>query len=222
LIGIFLAGVSFGCFEVSVPALLAKTGLSVIKTNLLWSVGPLCWTITVPIVGWLIDKSGPIGFFVTGLFVYALCYPLFHLMVDTLWGLGIIIALIFVIDAVLELTVYPIIAVIVDSRKAAIILPFAYSLNEVCIQAGFAVGNLIGVPLDLWGGLKAIGSVIGGMDGVFGIISLFLWRHSLSSSNVHVQELIGASDVRETAAISNQEPAAEKIGYSVKQAEASN
>ena len=211
LIGIFSTGVSFGCFEVTVPALLANTELSVIMTNLLWSIGPLCFTIVVPIIGFMVDKRGPTRFFILGLFLFAVFYPLFHLVADSLWGLGLIIGLIFTMDAFLEVTVYPIIALIVDARNANSILPFAYSMNEVCIQAGFAVGDLVGVPISEWGGLKAIGIIMGGWDGLFGIISIFLWRYSLRLPVVEVPGTAADSDIRNEPDIMPQASQVEKV-----------
>jgi MFS family permease len=168
--GIFTAGVSFGCFEVTVPAILTDR-LDVIQSNLMWSIGPLVFTILAPLIGMIIDKFGPFPPFVCGQILYAVLYPVFHLMQTSLAGVGTMIGIAFGIEAVLEVSIYPIMAAIVDSRKPHALPTVAYSLNEIFIQAGFAVGALLGVLMYDWGGLRGIGFIIGPWNTLLAITS---------------------------------------------------
>lgn len=183
-LGIFTAGVSFGCFEVTIPALLVDQ-LDVIKSNLMWSIGPLVFTILAPLLGIIIDKFGPFPPFICGQSLYAVLYPVFYLMQDSLGALGVMIGIAFGIEAVLEVSVYPIMAAIVDARKPHALLTVAYSLNEVFIQAGFAAGDLLGVRMYDWGGLRGIGLIIGPWNALLAIIS-FIFLISFSKRDRHV------------------------------------
>ena len=175
-IGIMSAGVSFGCFESTVPAILLHQLNSVIKTNLMWSIGPLMFTILAPILGYLIDKFGPIYVFISGLFFYAIFYPLFSTIAVNIAGLGAIVALAFACEAILEVSVYPIMAAVVDARQPAATLTIAYALNEVFIQCGFAIGDILGDAIHAWRGLLAMGAIMGGWNGVLAIVFLLLIR----------------------------------------------
>jgi predicted MFS family arabinose efflux permease len=175
LVGIFSAGVSFGCFEVTVPPILADR-LDVIKTNLMWSIGPLVFTVIAPLLGMLIDKIGPFLPFVTGVALYAVFYPFVYLMQDSLGGIGAVIAVMFGIEAILEMSVYPIMAAIVDARKPVATLTVAYSLNEVFIQAGYAIGNLVGVAIYEWRGLQALGYLLGPSNALLALVSIVVLK----------------------------------------------
>lgn len=180
LVGIFSAGVSFGCLEATLPALLTEQ-LDVIKTNLMWSIGPLVFTIAAPVLGILIDKFSPSKVFVSGFFLYALFYPLFSTFAKTLGGLGAVIAVSFMTESVIEVAVYPVMAQIVDERKPAATLTIAYAINEMSIQAGFAVGNILGVVMYAWEGLLGMGAVMGSWDLVVGILSIFFLNRKFNS-----------------------------------------
>ena len=166
-VGIFSSGASFGSCEGTLPTILAEWdgGIPVLKANLIWSVGPLTFTILAPIIGYLIDVIGPAWVFAIGQLMYPIFYPVFYLMAETLEGLGGVIAVAFAIQAFMELSVYPLVASIIDSIGIPGALPIGYSLNEVFLQGGYATGNILGVVLITWKGLRYMGLIIGGWDG---------------------------------------------------------
>jgi MFS family permease len=180
LFAIFATGASFGSFEATVPSILADQ-LEVIEANLMWSIGPLTFTIAAPLLGILIDKFGPTRIFICGFFLYSIFYPLFSTITVNLGGLAASIALAFSIEATTEVSVYPVIAQLVEARKPLATLTVAYALNEMCIQAGFAVGNIVGVVIYDWEGLLGLGAVMGGLDLIVGILAVF-FRKKISSN----------------------------------------
>ncbi len=177
LAGIFSAGMTFGCFESTIPAILADQ-LDVIQANLMWSIGALVFTIAAPVLGILIDKVGAYRVFVSGLFLYAIFYPLMSTIAVNLGGLGAIIAIVVAIEAVLEVSVYPVMAAVVDAQKPLATLTIAYAMNEVFIQGGFAIGDILGVALYLWKGLLGIGAIMGAWDGLLGICCVVVLHRS--------------------------------------------
>ena len=73
-------------------------------------------------------------------------------------------------------------AQIVDDRKPVATLTVAYAVNEMSIQAGFAVGNILGVVMYAWKGLLGMGAVMGSWDFVVGILSIFFLLNIKSNS----------------------------------------
>jgi MFS family permease len=181
LVGVFFTGITFGCIEIVVPKIIADWnggGLSVIDSNLIWSVGPLAFTLMAPVAGPLIDKLGAVKMFVIGQFLMALFYPFFTLMEGSLVGVGSIVAIAFAIEAIMELSSYALVAHVNDATHLPKALPVGYSLNEMSMHAGFAVGDLIGSLLATWMGLLGVGVVTATGNGFLGLLSIFLvvWR----------------------------------------------
>jgi MFS family permease len=174
LVGIFSSGVTSGCIEIVVPQLITKYngGLPVLESNLIWTLGPLAFTLVAPLAGHLIDKLGAATMFLTAQFLIALFYPLYFLMDSSLVGIGSIVMTSFALEAIMELSAYALIAQIVDSTKLVNALPVGYSLNEVSIQGGFAVGNIIGVLLAEWMGLLGVGLIMGSVNGFLAIAAV--------------------------------------------------
>jgi predicted MFS family arabinose efflux permease len=178
MVGIMSAGITFGTLEATLPRMLSDWdgGLPVIEANLIWSVGPLVFTLLSPLIGYVIDKLRPLRVFIFGIFLYAVLYPLFYLMAVSLPGLGTVIGIAFGIEAILETSVYPLVAEIVESStKTPNALPLGYSLNEIFIQAGFATGDLAGVALMDWKGFKYMGIIIGSWDAFLFLICMIIY-----------------------------------------------
>ena len=166
--GIFSGGLSMGSCEATLPQMLAdwEGGLDVVTANLIWSVGALTFTLVAPLVGFLVDKVGPSRVFVTGLGMSAVVYPLFHLFAQSLQGLGATVSVAFFVETLVEISIYPLVAVLIDAAKVPNAHPVGYSLTEVSIQAGFALGSIAGRALFDWEGLLAMGLFIGGWNGL--------------------------------------------------------
>ncbi len=177
LVGIFSDGFSFGSCESTLPAILAEWNngsLDVIISSLIYSVGPLMFTICAPIAGWFVDKVGHYKVMIFGLSMFVIFFPLFQLFDDTLAGVGACIGIAFGIASVVEVAVYPCIAAIVESTNIAHADAIGYALGDMFIQAGYAIGNLAGRRLYDWGGMLAMGVSIAGWDALIVLISVFI------------------------------------------------
>ena len=167
LTGILSHGFSFGCCESVLPVYLTdwdSNSLSVLTTSLIYSVGPLTFTVVAPIAGYMVDRVGHYKVLLTGITLYAVLFPLFQLFVDSLVGLGACIALSFGICAVCEVSVFPFIADIAEKTDIAHADTIAFATNEMAIQCGFAVGNVVGRQLVDWKGMVVFGWFIAGWD----------------------------------------------------------
>ena len=175
--GILSDGFSFGCCESTLPATLVEwdnKSLSVLTTSLIYSVGPLAFTIVAPIAGYLVDKKGHHNVLLGGLILFTIFAPLFQLFTHTLVGVGACIALAFAITAVCEVAIYPFIADIAERTAIPHADTVAYAINELFIQAGYAVGNVCGRVLLDWNGFLAMGCFIAGWDAVAVVFSIFV------------------------------------------------
>ena len=163
-IGIYSNGMSMGSCESTLPQLLVdwdNGSLDVIVTNLMWSIGPLTFTIFAPIVGWLVDKFGAHKVFITGLGLSGVVYPLFDIISATLVGLGVTISLAFFVETIIEVSVYPLVGTLIDACHVANSHPVGYAMTEMSIQGGFAIGAVVGRALFDWNGLLAMGIFMG-------------------------------------------------------------
>ena len=195
LVGIFSDGFSFGSCESTLPAILTEWdghSLDVVTASLIYSVGPLVFTICAPIAGWFVDRVGHYKVMIFGLCMFVIFFPLFQLFDDTLVGLGACFAIAFGIVAIVEVSVYPCIAAIVESTNIANAEAIGFALGDMCIQAGFAIGNLAGRRLYDWGGMLAMGVFIAGWDGLVILISLLImWfypRKKLADKECKVED----------------------------------
>jgi predicted MFS family arabinose efflux permease len=112
----------------------------------------------------MVDRVGHYKVLLTGITLYAVLFPLFQLFVDSLVGLGACIALSFGICAVCEVSVFPFIADIAEKTDIAHADTIAFATNEMAIQCGFAVGNVVGRQLVDWKGMVVFGWFIAGWD----------------------------------------------------------
>ena len=175
--GILSDGFSFGCCESTLPATLVEWdhgSLSVLTTSLIYSVGPLAFTIVAPIAGFFVDKKGPQKVLLFGLFVFTVSFPLFQILAQSLVGLGACIGIAFAIMASCEVAIYPFVADIAERTEIAHADTVAYAFNELFIQGGYAVGNLCGRVLLDWNGFLAMGCFIAGWDAIALIFSLLV------------------------------------------------
>jgi MFS family permease len=167
LTGIISDGFSFGSCETTLPAALTEWDdrkLSVLTTSLIYSAGPLMFTIVAPIAGFAVDRTAHYKVLLFGLSMYVIFFPLFHLFTETLVGLGACIAIAFGIAATCEVAIYPFVAELAELTGIAHADTVAYALNELFIQAGYATGNVAGRALFDWNGFLAMGCFIGGWD----------------------------------------------------------
>jgi MFS family permease len=177
LAGIFCDGFSFGCCESTLPMILTDWdgGLSVLKTSLIYSVGPLTFTIVAPLAGYLVDRIGHYKVLLIGLGLYTAAFPFFDILVQTsLYGLGTCLVIAFMGASIMEVAIYPLIASVTESTGYANSDTIGYALNELSIQAGFAIGNLAGRQLLNWNGLLAMGLFVAGIDGIVVVVSLVI------------------------------------------------
>jgi MFS family permease len=160
VMGIFADGISFGTCESTLPALLFEWNngqLDVIIASLIYSVGPLTFTIFAPIAGFCVDKLGHCIVMLTGLCLMIIFYPIFQIFSYTLPGLGACIGLAYGIASIAEVSVYPFVAHIVEETGIANADVIGYALADTFIQAGYAIGNIVGRRLFDWNGLLAMG-----------------------------------------------------------------
>ena len=165
--GIWSEGFSFGSCETVLPAALTdwdKNSLPVLTTSLIYSVGPLTFTIVAPIAGYLVDRVGHYKVLLAGLSFYVVIFPFFQLLANSIFGIGACISLAFGICAVCEVSIYPFIADIAESTEIPHADTIAYATNEMLIQCGYAVGNVVGRQLVDWRGMPAFGWLIAGWD----------------------------------------------------------
>jgi len=183
LVGIFSDGFSFGSCESTLPAILTEwdnNSLDVVISSLIYSIGPLMFTICAPIAGWFVDKVGHYKVMIFGLFLFVLFFPLFQLFDDTLAGVGACIGIAFGIASIVEVAVYPCIAAIVESTNIPHAHAIGYALGDMFVQAGYAIGNLAGRRLYDWGGMLAMGTFIAGWDALVVIVSvIIMWRYHI-------------------------------------------
>ena len=179
LAGIFCQGVSFGSCESTLPQILTDwtnpvtgEGLSVLTTSLLYSVGPLTFTLFAPLVGFLVDRFAHYKVLLFGLCMYAILFPWFQLLDNTLPGLTACIGIAFGITVFAEVSIYPLIAEIVEATNIPHADGIGYALNEMFIQGGYAVGNIIGRLLVDWNGTLAMGCFVSGLDTIVVLISI--------------------------------------------------
>lgn len=185
-LGILSCGFAFGCIEASVPQFMADRGESVLTSNLLWSSGALTFTVFAPLIGYLIDRFKPAYFLLFSLMSYIVVGPLIHLMAISVGGIAGTIIVTTFIQAVAELSVYPLATSVVEmacadleTNDTATIVGFC--LVEMFIQAGFAVGNIVGKIFYDWKNLYGVGigiaSIPAGTLVVIIIINLLLNHH---------------------------------------------
>ncbi len=162
-LGIFSCGFAFGCIETSIPQFMVDIHFSVLTSNLLWSAGALTFAISAPIIGWFIDKFHPSSFLISSMFSYVIFGPLIHFIPPSVGGVAGTIVASFFIQALAELSIYPLATCLVESASERIrILPqsvniIGFCLVEMFVQAGFAVGNIIGKILYDWHALYGVG-----------------------------------------------------------------
>lgn len=209
-VGIYTDGMSFGSCEATLPQMLADWdgGLDVVNANLIWSVGPLTFTLMAPLVGMCVDKYGPPRVFISGLGFAFVLYPLFHLFSETLVGLGFTISLAFFVEAILECSIYPLVAILIDASQVPNAHPVGYSLTEMSIQGGFAIGSIVGRALYDWEGLLALGLFIGAWNALafIGACAIYvryekserLQRLAFSSAVTAVSSVSGSAQRRPT------------------------
>ena len=177
LAGIFSQGFSFGTCESTLPQMLNdwdNSSLPVLTTSLIYSVGPLTFTLLAPLVGFMIDRVGHYKVLLFALCMYTVCFPFFHMLEVTLPGLGACIGIAFGITVIAEVSVFPLIAEIVEATKIANADAIGYALNEMFVQGGYATGNVVGRQLVDWGGLLGMGVFIASWNAVVVGISLVI------------------------------------------------
>ena len=175
IIGIVSDGLSFGSCESVLPALLVDWdggSLPVITSSLIYSVGPLMFTIMAPIAGFFVDRIGHHKVLLFGLSLYVIMMPLFQIFDDTLVGIGACIGIAFAIASICEVAIYPFIAEIAEATQIPHADTVAYAVNEFFIQAGYAVGNVVGRQLVDWNGTLALGAFISAWDALAIIASV--------------------------------------------------
>ena len=186
LVGVFSAGLSFGSCESTLPAILTDWDngrLEVLVSSLIYSIGPLMYTICAPISGWFVDRVGHYTVMIFGLSLFVIFFPLFQLFDDTLVGLSFCIGLSFGIVSIVEVAVFPSIAAIVESTNIPHADAIGYALGDMFSQGGYAVGNLAGRRLYDWGGMLAMGVFISGWDALVLIASiLIMYKFHLQST----------------------------------------
>jgi MFS family permease len=167
LAGIISDGFSFGSCETTLPAALVdwdEGSLPVLTSSLIYSVGPLTFTIVAPLAGLVVDRTAHYKVLLTGLVLFVIFFPLFHLFAESLVGLGACISLAFGMAAVCEVAIYPFIAEIAELTGIQHADTIAYAMNELFIQAGYALGNVGGRALFDLGGFLVMGIFVAGWD----------------------------------------------------------
>ena len=173
--GIFSDGLSFGSCESTLPVILAEwddSSLSVLTSSLIYSVGPLTFTIIAPIAGFLVDKLTPSRVVLIGLSLFTILFPFFQFFERSLVGVGASLAIAFGSAAFCEVAIFSFVAEIAESTQIRHADTIAYALNELIIQAGYAIGNIVGRELVDWNGFLAMGCFIAGWDGLAVIASV--------------------------------------------------
>ena len=177
LVGVFSAEFSFGSSLSTLPAILTNWDngrLEVLIASLVYSIGPLTFTICAPISGWFVDRVGHYKVMIFGLSLLVIFFPLFQLLDDTLAGLSICIGLSFGMNSIVEVAVYPSIAAIVESTNIPHADVIGYAIGNIFSQGGYALGNLAGRRFYDWGGMLAMGLFNSGLDALVLIISIFI------------------------------------------------
>ena len=189
LAGILSDGLSFGSCETTLPAALVDWGngsLSVLTTSLIYTVGPIAFTIVVPIAGYVIDKTKHYKVMLFGLLLFTIVFPLFHIFTQSLAGLGACIGLSFAIAGTCEVAIYPFISEIAESTGIPHADTVGYAMNELFIHAGYALGDLAGRALVDWNGFFAMGMFMAGWDllalAFASLVLLMIKRRNLSKS----------------------------------------
>lgn len=167
LAGIISDGFSFGACETTLPpALVDWDGgrLPVLTSSLIYSLGPLMFTIVAPLAGYMVDRTAHYKVLLFGISLYTIFFPLFHILVRSLAGLGACIGIAFALAATCEVAIYPFIAEIAELTGVQHADTVAYAMNEFFIQGGYALGNVTGRILIDWDGFFAMGIFIAGWD----------------------------------------------------------
>lgn len=175
LAGIISDGFSFGACETTLPATLNDWDggtLPVLTSSLIYSVGPLMFTIVAPLAGYMVDKSAHYKVLLFGILLYAIFFPMFHIFVRSLAGLGACIGIAFALAATCEVAIYPFIAEIAELTGIAHADTVAYAMNELFIQGGYALGNVAGRVIFDWEGFLAMGIFIAGWDALAFLFSV--------------------------------------------------
>ena len=178
VLGIVSDGFSFGSCETTLPAALVDWDdggkLPVLKSSLIYSIGPLTFTIVAPLVCLLVDRTAHYKVLLSGLLLYTIFFPFLHLLDDSLVGLGAAISLSFGIAAVCEVAIYPFIADIAELTGITHADTIGYALNELFIQGGYAIGNVGGRALFDAGGFLMMGIFVASWDSVAFLTSVAL------------------------------------------------
>ena len=180
-LGILSCGFAYGCVETSVPQYMTDIGESVLTSNLLWSSGALTFALFAPLIGWLIDKFGPSIFVISAMLSYVIIGPFVHLITTASVGgiAGTIILLTF-IQATAEISIYPLATLVVEAACAVLKTPpdsvhiVGFCLVEMFVQAGFAIGNLVGKLFYDWKGLYGVGIGISSVPGATILLITFI------------------------------------------------
>ena len=179
-LGIFACGFAFGSIEASIPRFMVDIYFSVLTSNLLWSAGALTFAIFAPIIGLFIDKFHPSLFLISSMLSYVVFGPLIHFLPASVGGLAGTITVSFFIQALAEISIYPLATCLVETASDLIkTLPqsvniVGFCLVEMFVQAGFAVGNIIGKILYEWNGLYGVGIGIASIPAGSILISLLI------------------------------------------------
>jgi MFS family permease len=177
IMGIIADGISFGTCESTLPAILFewKGGdLDPVIASLIYSVGPLMFTLLAPLAGYFVDRFGHTIVLLCGLVLMIIFYPLFSVMDHTLAGIGACIGLAYGIASIAEVAVFPFIAHIVEQTGIANADVIGFALADTFIQAGYAVGNIVGRRLFDWNGLLAMGVFDSSICGLAVLTSLLI------------------------------------------------
>jgi len=187
-LGILSCGFAYGCIETSIPQYMADRGESVLTSNLLWSSGALTFALFAPIIGWLIDKFGPTIFLVSAMVSYVVVGPLILFMAVSVGGIAGTIIVTTFIEAVAEISVYPLATLVVEAACILIKTPpdpvhiVGFCLVEIFVQAGFAIGNIVGKIFFDWSGLYGIGIGISSVPAAT-ILVIFITQFFTRRSN---------------------------------------
>jgi MFS family permease len=177
--GILSHGFSFGSCETTLAAALTEwnnSSLPVLTTSLIYSVGPLMFTLVAPIAGYFVDMTAHYKVLIFGLVMYVVIFPFLDMLSQTLVGLGACIGIAFAIGAICEVSVYPFVAEIGELTGIAHADTVAYAMNELFIQAGYATGNVGGRAIYDWRGFLAMGCFISALNCVsIGVSATALW-----------------------------------------------
>ena len=156
------------------------------------------FTISAPIAGHFVDKIGHYKVLLFALTMYTITFPFFHILDNSLTGLGACIGIAFAIAAIAEVSIYPLIASIVETTGIRNGDAIGYALNEMFIQAGYAVGNVSGRKLVDWNGLLAMGVFIASLDGIFvtaSVLVLLFFVYKKTAAKKNGSETPASTDI---------------------------